>query len=256
MLPKLAGPARYAVVVLVGGAGIVLSGCAIGFRVPASDVTANSVTLNGYVGSSRSEQGEWWFAYGKTSALGSTTPKRSIQFTEWTRHDVTEPLTGLEPSTNYHYVLCADDQEPGVGAYCSAEQTFRTFADATSDSVVVNGDAGALSNIDIDVSGGPSGENPTGHLAADAQGYGRLVASSITCFLVNGDTASVGGTLEPNASGATAFRVTVLDAGPPADQLDGVRGELLGAPPADCSTPGFADRMSSGDAVVLDAPAP
>ncbi len=82
MLPKLAGPARYAVVALVGGAGIVLSGCAIGFRVPASDVTANSVTLNGYVGSNRSEQGEWWFAYGKTSALGSTTPKRSIQFTE------------------------------------------------------------------------------------------------------------------------------------------------------------------------------
>ena len=100
VLPKLAGPARYAVVALVGGAGIVLSGCAIGFRVPASDVTADSVTLKGYVGSNRSEQGEWWFAYGKTSALGSTTPKRSIQFTEFTRQDVSEPLGGLDPGTD------------------------------------------------------------------------------------------------------------------------------------------------------------
>ena len=115
--------------VLVVGAGVLLPGCAIGFRVPASDITARTVTLNGYVGSNRSEPGEWFFKYGETTEYGGETPKRPIQFTELTRHDVSEPLLGLEPDTTYHYVLCADDQEPGVGAFCSADQTFTTEID-------------------------------------------------------------------------------------------------------------------------------
>lgn len=253
MFRKLLGRSRLSVAVLVVGAAVPLSGCAIGFRVPATGVTANSVTLNGYVGSNRSEQGEWWFAYGKTSALGSITPKRSIQFTELTRHDVTEQLGGLDPSTNYHYALCADDQEPGVGAYCSAPQTFRTFANATSDSVVVTGN-GAFQNIDINVSSGPSGENPTGHVAADVAPYGRLQSSGITCLSVSGASANIAGTLEPNSAGVSQFRVTVVDNGPADSGLDGFVGSPTGF--ADCSQSLGTSPLTSGDAVVLDAPAP
>jgi hypothetical protein len=255
VLRKLAGQVRPPLVVLVVGAGVLLSGCAIGFRVPATDITATSVTLNGYVGSNRSEQGEWWFEYGKTSALGTETPKRSIQFTEFTRHDITEPVTGLEPSTTYHLVLCADDQEPGVGEFCSAQQTFRTFADATADSIVATGNAGLLTNIDIDVSSGPGGENPTGHLAADTAQYGRLVASAITCVSVTGTTAAISGALEPNSSGSGGFRVTVIDDGPAGSGLDAVGGQLASFPPTDCF-PFGGSTLFAGDAVVIDAGAP
>ena len=93
------------------------------------DITTDSATLTGYVTSDRSEQGEWWFKYGKTAALGTATPKRSIQFVEDTHHNVSEPLTGLEHGTTYHYVLCADDQEPGMPALCSPDQTFTTEID-------------------------------------------------------------------------------------------------------------------------------
>jgi hypothetical protein len=248
------GLSRLPAAALVVGAGVLLSGCAIGFRVPATDITATGATLNGYVGSDRTEQGEWWFKYGKTSDYGSETPKRAIAFTELTRHDVTEPLTGLEPSTDYHYVLCADDQEPGVGEFCSAPQAFRTFADATSDSVVVMGN-GSFSNIDIDVSSGPSGENPTGHVAADVPPYGRLTSSAISCLSVTGATANVAGTLEPNSAGVTDFRVTVVDNGPADSGLDGFAGGP-GSVAAGCAVTQSTIPLSSGDAVVIDAPAP
>jgi hypothetical protein len=242
------------VVLLVVGAGVLSSGCAIGFRVPATDVGTNSVTLNGYVGSNRSEQGEWWFRYGTTTSLGSETPKRTIQFTELTRHDVTEPLAGLTPSTDYHYVLCADDQEPGVGEFCSALQSFRTFADATSDSLVVSGNAaGGFDNIDIDVSSGPSGENPTGHVAADTP-VGHLQSSSISCLSVVGRRATVSGPLDPNPSGYPAFSVTVTDNGPPGPDADTFNAQPLQSPSCS-SSGGTGGNLFSGDAVVTDAPA-
>lgn len=253
MLRILLGLVRRPVVVVAVVAGLFTSGCAIGFRAPATDITATSVTLNGYVGSNRSEPGEWFFKYGKTTDYGSETPKRPVQFVELTGHEVSEPLSGLEPSTNYHYVLCADDQEPGVDAFCSAPQTFRTFADATADSVVVTGNAAGLTNIDIDVTSGPSGENPTGHLSADSQ-YGHLQASSITCFSISGDTANIGGTLEPNPSGSPGFRVTVVDRGPANTNADSFFGGLSAVTPTDCTT--LAGGTLIGNAVVRDAPAP
>jgi hypothetical protein len=213
-------------------------------------VGAKSVTLNGYVGSNRSEQGEWWFRYGKTSALGSETPKRTIQFTELTRHEVTEPLSGLDPSTDYQYVLCADDKEPGVGEFCSAPQSFRTFADATSDSVVVSGNGYPYSNIDINVSSGPSGENPTGHVAADTS-IGRVQSSSISCLSVVGNRATVSGPLEPNSGGYAFFHLTVRDNGPADSGLDGFVAAPIDAPNCGYFTGGS---LESGDAVVKDAP--
>jgi hypothetical protein len=253
VLGKVVRQIRQPVTLLVVGTGVLLSGCAIGFRVPATDITATSATLNGYVGSNRSEQGEWFFKYGTTEDFGSETPHRSIQFTELTRHDVSEPVSGLEPRTVYHYVLCADDQEPGVDAFCSAPQTLRTFDDATSDSVVVTGGrAGQLTNTEINVTSGPAGENPTGQLAADSP-YGHLVASGITCFSVSANRANIGGTLQPNASGSTAFRVTVVD-GTLQDDLGGRLEGSVG--PTDCSVAIPVDRLVEGNAVVIDAPAP
>jgi hypothetical protein len=121
--------AQVSLVLLVIGAGVLFSGCALGFRAPASDITTTSATLNGGVGSNRSEHGEWWFEYGKTTDLGNETPHRGIDFTAFTGYDVSEPVSGLEPGTTYHYVNCADDQDPDFGPNCSHQQTFTTDFD-------------------------------------------------------------------------------------------------------------------------------
>ena len=105
-----------------------LAGCAIGFRGPVSDVTETSATLNGVVGSTGHAQGTYWFRYGETSSYGELTPVRDVDFTDRPAHHVSEPITGLSAGTAYHYSLCADDEDPGVGAVCSPDQTFGTYA--------------------------------------------------------------------------------------------------------------------------------
>ena len=96
----------------------------------------------------------------------------------------------------------------------------------TQDSVIVTGGGsapvptlGVLTDIDVNVTSGPSGENPTGHLAARL-GIELLESSSITCFSVNGNTAVVGGDLKPNQAGFTNFTADLVDNGPADSGLD------------------------------------
>lgn len=103
-----------------------LAGCAMGFGGPVLHVTETSATLNGVAGSTSHAQGTYWFRYGETSSYGELTPVRDIDFTDRPAHHVSEPIAGLSAGTTYHYSLCADDEDPGVGAVCSPDQTFGT----------------------------------------------------------------------------------------------------------------------------------
>ncbi len=53
-----------------------VSGCAIGFRGPAPDVSDKTAFIQGDVLSNRTESGEAWFKYGTTSAYGQETAAR------------------------------------------------------------------------------------------------------------------------------------------------------------------------------------
>src|SRR4051812_29977719 len=73
--------AKLLLVVMVVGAGGLLSGCAIGFRGPALNVSANTARLTGDVMSNRTESGTYWFRYGKTTSYGLETPHQPVDFT-------------------------------------------------------------------------------------------------------------------------------------------------------------------------------
>jgi hypothetical protein len=87
-----------------GFAAAAVSGCATGFvESPPTSVMATSATLNGSVGSNRSEQGLYWFEYGPTTAYGRTTPQRTITYTSYVKLVVSEAVSGLAAGTAYHY---------------------------------------------------------------------------------------------------------------------------------------------------------
>ena len=103
-----------------------VSGCAIGFRGPTPDVSDKTAFIQGDVLSNRTESGEAWFKYGTTSAYGQETPHGTVEFEAGVGQGYFGLLSGLDHHTTYHFALCADDQEPGVGAFCSGDQTFTT----------------------------------------------------------------------------------------------------------------------------------
>jgi hypothetical protein len=172
---------------------------------------------------------------------------------------VSEPVSGLEEVTTYHFAVCAEDGENPGDAFCSPDQTFRTTTTATSDSVTVTGNTAQELNIDLEASSGPSGENPTGHGSYD---FGpssdpiHFPVDTITCLSVNGDTATFGGTLQENDFGVPAFRVTVVDQGLADSGQDAFRAQGLATAPTDCSGQLDTIPLINGNAVVIDAPAP
>ena len=90
-------------------AAFMVSGCAIATPQAATDPSATGVTLQANVSSSEAEA-TYWFEYGKTSAYGSATPKRTIEL-EDQAEAVSEPLTGLSPDTSYHFRACASTKK-------------------------------------------------------------------------------------------------------------------------------------------------
>jgi len=115
---------RVLVAVSLVAVAVPLSACASGFKgAPATYVTDVSATLNGVVGSNRTEAGTYWFEYGTTTGYGSVTATRTIAFQANVGIPVSEPISGLIPRRTYHYKLCARDQQ---GGSCSGDQTFTT----------------------------------------------------------------------------------------------------------------------------------
>jgi len=104
------------------------SGCAVGVRAAATDVTATSATLKGYVLSTDGGEGSYTMYYGWIAGRYGQTPTRPWTFDKDVVYPVSEPVSGLDPDRTYHYVVCAEDPSNIGHPYCSPEQTFQTLS--------------------------------------------------------------------------------------------------------------------------------
>ncbi len=107
---------------MVGACATLLSGCTVGLPNGLSYLTDRSVNLQAQVAGSLPETGSYHFDYGTTSAYGSSTPVRSVNFSQ-TILDVGEPIGGLVANTTYHYRICPQDSQ---GENCGGDYTFTT----------------------------------------------------------------------------------------------------------------------------------
>ena len=103
---------------LVAVFAVALSGCAIGFPDPATNVTNTGATFNGQIFVDEDSTIEYWFNYGKTKAYGTETPHQTITINDRDAHPVSQAISGLSSGTPYRYQLCADapDNHPCASA--------------------------------------------------------------------------------------------------------------------------------------------
>ena len=119
---------RRGLAVVIALAALAASGCAVADPKPTTGVTGAGATLNGDVHSNLAGTTQYWWRYGTTTGYGTETPHRSIAINDDHGHPVSEPLTGLSPSTAYHLQMCAQDGESPPRAVCSKDRTFTTLA--------------------------------------------------------------------------------------------------------------------------------
>jgi DNA-binding beta-propeller fold protein YncE len=122
------------------------------------------------------------------------------------------------------------------------------------DTAVAKGDVPSflLSNFDVNVQSGPSGENPTGHVAFDALGTIHIEGAP-SCVQVSGKQAVI------NIRSLGVVTVFLFDGGPPGSGLDRALAAPSGRAPTDCSfTPGSppGGPVINGDVAIHDAPPP
>ena len=145
---------------------------------------------------------------------------------------------------------------PGFGMAVAALAITLLAASATAsaqappqDSVVASGSTLMFSNFDIAVTSGPNGENPTGHSFVTLGGE-TFRSDTITCLAVSGNTAVVGGSLQPNSIGFVGFINTLVDNGPFGDLFT---ANSRNVPPTICPAPEFGSQLLSGEVTVVDA---
>ena len=113
---------RFALALSTIAVGVVVAGCAVGVRQPATEVTETGATLNGKVLSTTGGPGSWHIEYGPTLTRTERTPTRTIDFGVNEIEPVSEPVGGLDPGTTYHYAVCAEDSENPGDPFCSPDQ--------------------------------------------------------------------------------------------------------------------------------------
>jgi Tol biopolymer transport system component len=103
------------------------SSCAVGKPKPATFITDISATLNADIYSNFPGTTTYSFNYGTTTSYGIKTTSRTLEINDTAPRPISEPIQGLQPSTTYHWMVCARDEEenpPRVN--CSQDQTFTT----------------------------------------------------------------------------------------------------------------------------------
>jgi virginiamycin B lyase len=92
----------------------------------ASGVTDSGATLAGTLNPRNSDTG-WHFDYGRNAAtLGSSAPDPDATIAaDNSAHAVSQPITGLEPNTTYHYRLVGSSN---AGTTTDAQKVFKTRA--------------------------------------------------------------------------------------------------------------------------------
>ena len=171
------------------------------------------------------------------------------------------PLPIGEPVTSGDIVVIDAARRRGLGCgdpkhthiEAAACGTSRETAGLKQDSVVGSGDFGSFfMDLDLNVTSGPQGQSPTGHISGIALGV-AVESSSITCLSVAGKVATIGGALEPNSGGFTAFVANVADFGPTGSGQDLFFALPQEAAPTTCPPPTPILNPGTGDIVVRDA---
>ena len=104
-----------------------LCGCTVGVARTATNVTDAKATLRGEIFSTDAGDVDYWFRYGPTIDYGQTTPRRTIAMSGSDNKGVSEPVTGLEPSTQYHYEVCVQHHTVDPDrVVCAGESTLTT----------------------------------------------------------------------------------------------------------------------------------
>jgi hypothetical protein len=125
----------------------------------------------------------------------------------------------------------------------------------TGDSVVGSGTI-RESLININVSSGPSGENPRGEASATIGGFFGFLSASVDCLAVSGSVGTFAGAIGLSSFDDTHYKFTVEDNGPTGSPPDRVVSATA-TTPFDCTEPLDFGSFSTlvGDMVVVDAPA-
>jgi hypothetical protein len=148
----------------------------------ASSITASSATLNGSVMASSNTVGVS-FEYGLTTAYGTTVAGTPATVSGTTVTNVLNNLTGLLPSTTYHFRAVGTI---GLFKFYGADLTFTTLA---APPTVVTLAATAIGNADATLQGTV---NANGQSTATSFEYGLTTAYGTT---VNGTPSTVTGSM-------------------------------------------------------------
>ncbi len=126
---------------------LVFAGCSGGTDGP-SKVTATSARLNAH-GKADKGAAYSYFQYGRTTGYGSKTVTHT--WPSGTSSTFYEPVSGLLPSTVYHYRVCGGDV--GKSAACAQDVWFTTSAQGTDPKIAAAGNI-ACSPSDPNFKGG------------------------------------------------------------------------------------------------------
>jgi Ca2+-binding RTX toxin-like protein len=214
----------------------------------ASSIGATGATLTGSV-APNGRATAWWFEYGPTTKYGGRTPRRSAG-SGTAAVAAGEPIAGLQPGTEYHFRLVAENS---AGRSYGADAGFRTASpprvvtgNVTELSTTAATIAGAVNPAGVDTSwyvdygattqyGLRTAPQPAGAGAVDVAVAARLiglapgvrfhyrvVAVSAAGTAV-GDDRSFGTAAQPRSAAGRAVRCTILGTVGP-DVLRGTPG--------------------------------
>jgi hypothetical protein len=174
---------------------VVVSGCAVGVRQPASDITADGAVLHGNVLSTTGGAVKYFVEYSelpqRATPTTRRTPMRTTNLAAGELHPVSEPVDGLRPGRAQYYTVCAEDGENPGDPFCSPFQSFRTAGDSVSGRGV-DGVIGDLeSSVSLEIGSGPTGEDLSGFGIATTFS-GRTALLTPLCLAVDGNRAVIG----------------------------------------------------------------
>jgi hypothetical protein len=230
-------------------AGLVATGCAVGVRGAATEITTDGAVLNGGVVSTAGGMTSYYFEYGRGDQLQQT-PSQTLHLTKDRTERVSVPVDGLEPGGPYRFRVCAEDSENTGDPFCSP---FRSFSidEAAGQDYAVGEFSNGLALFVVDVRSDPTGGNPSGEVTVIGGRAGNETAG-VACLRVSGNHATIGVRfpsagdgfffLEDNPNGQDRFKPVALESGQSV---------------TDCpATPATLDTILNGNLSVHDAPSP
>jgi TolB protein len=204
----------------------------VGFPGTPTYLTDVSTTVNGTVGATYGALVTFWVEYGTTKSYGHVSPQANRIAGAHSQIGISVPIAGLAPNTTYHYRICAQDSQQGVGPGCGADATFTTDSPGGRSGIAFLSDRGAGSqftrndivvmagdgSVQTNVTNSPSVEESEPAWSPD----GRKLAFACLPFQADGVTA-IGTTQVCVANADGGNRVTLAAGHDPAWSPDGRR---------------------------------